>query len=153
MGRMHVAVALHEMGKTATVQRAFDRYLNRGCPAYVPKQLPEATKAIEAIHASGGLAFIAHPGLGHWMMKQLPQLLELPFDGLEAWHPSHNASISKEIIAVAKDHNLLLSGGSDCHGNVKGEGISLGRIKTPVACFHRILEVSIRKEKDMSEGG
>ncbi|MCK5863104.1 MAG: PHP domain-containing protein [Candidatus Hydrogenedentes bacterium] len=140
IGRMHVAVTLYKTGKSRTVQQAFDRYLNRGCPAYVPKQLPPAGKVIEGIHAAGGLAFIAHPGLGRWLLKKMPQLLTLPFDGLEAWHPSHTPSILKQIIAIAKERNLLLSGGSDCHGNVKGEGVSLGRIKTPALFFHHICE-------------
>lgn len=139
-GRMHVAVALHEMGKATSVQNAFDRYLNRGCPAYVPKELPDAIQAIEAIHAANGLAFIAHPGLGHWMLKKIPQMLTLPFDGLEAWHPSHTIHQTNQIRVVAQKRNLLLSGGSDCHGNVKGEGTTLGHIKTPIHYFHRIVE-------------
>ena len=80
------------MGKADSVQDAFDRYLNRGCPAYVPKKLPEVAQAIEAIHAANGLAFIAHPGLGHWILRKMSHLLSLPLDGLEAWHPSHTAA-------------------------------------------------------------
>jgi predicted metal-dependent phosphoesterase TrpH len=141
MGRMHVAVALYEMGKASSVQNAFDRYLNRGCPAYVPKQLPDVAQVVDVIHASNGLAFIAHPGLGHWIIKQLPRLLLQPFDGLEAWHPSHDKFLTNDIIALAESHKLLLSGGSDCHGNVKGDGVNLGRIRTPLSCFERIREV------------
>jgi len=140
VGRMHVAVALHEMGKASSVQNAFDKYLNRGCPAYVPKQLPSAAQAVDTIHAAKGLAFIAHPGLGPWIMKQLPNLLKLPFDGLEAWHPSHNTFLTNDIIDLAQTRSLLLSGGSDCHGNIKGDGITLGRIKTPLSCFKHIMD-------------
>ena len=140
MGRMHVAVALHEMGKAKTVQHAFDKYLNRGCIAHVPKQLPEAAQAVAAIHAANGLAFMAHPGLGRWMLKQMDRLLTLPFDGLEAWHPSHTPSITNEILEVALSHQLLISGGSDCHGNIKGEGTSLGRIRTPIIHFRQIVD-------------
>jgi len=140
-GRMHLAVALHEMGHAASVQEAFDLYLNRGCPAYVPKELPEIAQAIEAIHNANGLAFIAHPGLGHWILKKIPRLLSLPFDGLEAWHPSHTAAQTNQILTIAKNHHLLVSGGSDCHGNVKGEGNLLGRIKTPIIYYHHIRDI------------
>ena len=140
LGRMHVAVALRNMGKAASVQKAFERYLNRGCPAYVPKQLPTAERAIEAIHAAAGRAFIAHPGLGDWMLKRIEALLTLPFDGMEAWHPSHNSAITRHIISIAERRNLLISGGSDCHGNVKGDGVTLGYVKTPAHYFYRITE-------------
>ena len=137
-GRMHVATALRDMGKAATVQQAFDRYLNSGGPAYVPKELPDVSRVIAAIHAAEGLAFIAHPGLGHWAMKRLERLLALPFDGLEAWHPSHTPAVTNRFLAVAQQRDLLVSGGSDCHGNVKGEGCTLGRVKTPACHYHRI---------------
>jgi len=140
LGRMHVAVALRDMGKADTVQGAFERYLNRGRPAYVPKELPNIKLAVEAIHTARGLAFIAHPGLGHWIMKRLDALLALPFDGLEAWHPSHTHAVTRQIMAVAESRRLLLSGGSDCHGNVKNEGLLLGRIKTPAEYYHHILD-------------
>ncbi len=138
-GRMHVAVALCNMGLAPTVQKAFDRYLNRGRPAHVPKKLPPADRAIAVIQAAGGRAFIAHPGLGDWMLKRLDALLTLPFDGVEAWHPSHDAATTQHILAIAERRNLLISGGSDCHGNVKGDGVIMGRVKTPARYFYQIV--------------
>lgn len=140
-GRMHVATALYEMGVVKNVQAAFDQYLNRGRGAHVPKQLLPAHKAIEVIHDAGGLAFLAHPGLGDWMAARISVLLELPFDGMEVYHVSHTQACTQELLVMAEERNLLISGGSDCHGNVKGEGFLLGRIKTPLRHYERIVDV------------
>jgi 3',5'-nucleoside bisphosphate phosphatase len=78
------------------------------------------------------------------MLKQMDRLLTLPFDGVEAWHPSHTPSITNEIIEIALSRQLLISGGSDCHGNIKGEGASLGRIRTPIIYFHQIVDALTR---------
>ncbi len=139
-GRMHVAKALHHMGAATTVQNAFDRYLNPGCPAYVPKQLSHAEEAIAAIHKAHGLAFLAHPGLGRWSPGRVNTLLALPFDGIEAWHVSHTPDMTRQFIAMAKKRALLLAGGSDCHGSIKGDAPTMGRVKVPYACYATIVE-------------
>ncbi|HOH28591.1 MAG TPA: PHP domain-containing protein [Candidatus Hydrogenedentes bacterium] len=140
VGRMHVAVALMELGKATSVQNAFDRYLNRSCPAYVPKELPSAREAVEAIHDADGLAFIAHPGLGNTLCRRLDALFEMPFDGLEAWHVSHTPEMVREFQGFARARGLLLTGGSDCHGDIKKERPTMGRVKVPYTCYEHILE-------------
>lgn len=144
LGRMHVAVALEKLGKARTVQDAFDRYLNRACPAFVPKALPPAEDAIHAIHGAGGLAFVAHPGLGTTLRRRLGMLLALPFDGIEAWHVSHTTQMVDTFKALAMERGLLLTGGSDCHGNIKKEKPTMGRIRTPYTCYERIRETLAR---------
>lgn len=146
VGRMHVAVALTELGKAASVQNAFEKYLNRACPAYVPKELPSALESIEALHAAGGLAFIAHPGLGNTLRSRMSALLELPFDGIEAWHVSHSPEKVRTFQKLADKHGLLVTGGSDCHGDIKKEKPTMGRVKMPYAYYTYILE-TLRKSK------
>ena len=137
-GRMHVAVLLHRMGVVPTVQKAFEHYLNRRRLAYVPKELPEAADVIRTIHDAHGLAFLAHPGLGKNTKGRLTKILELPFDGIEVWHTSHTPDMCVRFSAIAQEKQLLCSGGSDCHGAVKGEHPTMGRIKTPLEQYHRI---------------
>ena len=139
VGRMHVAAELTALGITRRTQAAFDRYLNHGCPAYVPKELMPAETAVAAIHEAGGLAFVAHPGLGKGIRKLLPHLLALPFDGIEAYHISHNPGRIAEFEQLAKDRGLLVSGGSDCHGAIKGPP-EMGKVRMPLAYYERIRE-------------
>jgi 3',5'-nucleoside bisphosphate phosphatase len=115
-GRLHVARAMYRIGATKTVQRAFDKFIGIGRPAYVPKQRAAAEEAVNLIHESGGLAIVAHPGIGG-VKKKLPGLLTLPFDGIEVWHPEHSPGQSEAFETIATENGLLVTGGSDDHGS------------------------------------
>lgn len=138
LGRMHIACAMTEAGYVQKPQEAFDRYLNAGKPAFVPKETMPLEDAITLIHGAGGLAFVAHPGLGKSVRRMLPELLEFPFDGIEAYHVSHNPGRVEEFIALARERGLLITGGSDCHGTIKGRAL-LGAVQTPAAVLDSIL--------------
>lgn len=133
LGRMHIACAMVAAGYVKKPQEAFDRFLNSGRPAYVPKETMPLATAIALIHGAGGLAFVAHPGLGKSVRKMLPALLELPFDGIEAYHVSHTPGRVEEFSALARARGLLITGGSDCHGTIKGQAPLLGTVQTPVS--------------------
>lgn len=137
VGRMHIAQELHDAGHVRTVQEAFDRYIGRGKPAFVASARVPSHEAIEAIHAAEGLAFVAHPGLGG-IRKELPRLLTLPFDGIEAYHPQHKPGRVDEFIQLAKSNNLLVSGGSDCHGRAKGRRPLMGKMRVPMERYEGI---------------
>jgi len=137
-GRMHLALAMRDQGVTKTVQEGFDRFLKFGRPAYVPRRNVRIEDAIETIHAAGGLAFLAHPGLNEGLRKRLPALLGLPFDGLEAFHCKHSPGDVEGFLQLARERKLLVSGGSDCHGSIKGAP-EMGRVQTPFEYFDLLL--------------
>ncbi|HPO14798.1 MAG TPA: PHP domain-containing protein [Candidatus Hydrogenedentes bacterium] len=138
VSRMHIAVELRNRGITKSTQEGFDRFLNSGRPAYVPKMLMPARNAIDLIHQAGGFAFLAHPGLSKSIRRLLTPLYELPFDGIEAYHVSHSNSDTGDFLAFAERRRLLVTGGSDCHGSMKGAP-EMGKVKTPVFCYETIL--------------
>jgi 3',5'-nucleoside bisphosphate phosphatase len=138
LGRMHLAREIHRLGHAKTVQQAFDKFLNRRGAAWVNKELPGCGAAISVVHDAGGLAFLAHPGIGH-ASKLLDKLLVLPFDGIEAWHSKHTAGHVDQFQQLAAERGLLLSGGSDCHGMAKGRQ-DMGSVRVPVACYERLME-------------
>lgn len=137
-GRMHIARAMADAGLVKKPQEAFDRYLNKGKPAYVPKWAMPTDEALALIHGAGGLGFVAHPGLGKNIRKLLPRLLTLPFDGIEAYHISHVPGRITEFLDLAASHGLLVTGGSDCHGTVKGGKPLLGQVQTPLGVYDAI---------------
>ncbi|MBI2434535.1 MAG: PHP domain-containing protein [Candidatus Hydrogenedentes bacterium] len=147
VGRLHIARALHALGITRSAQEAFNRFLNPGLPAYVPRELLGAAKAIDLIHEARGLAFIAHPGLTQITRRLLPKLTALPFDGIEAYHISHSPARTREYHALAKSKHWLAAGGSDCHGGAKG-AIEMGKVRVPCVCFERIRAVLAGQNQD-----
>ena len=62
-GRPHVARALVQAGLCANLDEAFDRFLKKNRPAWVPKFKMSAGEAIDLIHQAEGVAVLAHPGL------------------------------------------------------------------------------------------
>lgn len=76
---------------------------------------------IEAIHAAGGVAVLAHPGLypcgTSWIAaEQLAALVERGLDGLEVYHRSMNSAARVYFAGLAARFGLVQTGGSDEHG-------------------------------------
>lgn len=140
VGRMHVAAELYRRGFTRTVQQGFDRFLNPGRAAYVPKKNMNLDEAIARIHGAGGLAFLAHPGLGTHTRRRLQALLSFPFDGIEAYHVVHSPGETAAFLELARERKLLVAGGSDCHGTVKGARPEMGKVHVPYEHFTRLLD-------------
>lgn len=112
IGRPHIARMLVAKGYFPDVKTVFDTILYRGGPAYVPYRRKSIDECIELIHAAGGLAVLAHPGL---LKKGLSQVLCYPFDGIEVYHPK-NQGRYEEFLAIAWEKGWYVSGGSDFHG-------------------------------------
>lgn len=118
VGRPHIARALVARGYVKTVQEAFDLYIGEGKPAYQPQQKMTPPEAVALIHQSGGLAVQAHPAEVGNDGLVLHLLETLPYDGLEIYHPSaRDKNIRAFWMREAVEHNLLVTGGSDYHGN------------------------------------
>jgi len=130
LSRSHIASAMVKKGIVQTKQEAFDAYIGQGAPAYVkrPKLTPE--QAVELIRGAGGVPVLAHPGL-LTDLNVLPSLLGAGLVGLEVIHYSHTEKQTQHFLEVAKELNLLPSGGSDCHGPGGKDHIYLGKYKIP----------------------
>jgi hypothetical protein len=128
-GRPHVARALVAAGLCSSLDEAFERFLRKHRPAWVPKFKMSAAHAIELIHQSGGLAVMAHPGLNH-NDEIIPAMVEAGLDGIECFHTKHSTAMSERYLEIADRFELLVTGGSDCHGMSKGKPL-IGTVKLP----------------------
>ncbi|MFQ5512489.1 MAG: PHP domain-containing protein [Candidatus Krumholzibacteriia bacterium] len=137
LGRPHIASVLVEKGIVPRVADAFDKYIADGGPAYVPKYKMNPTEAIEHVHAAGGLAFVAHPGIFLDKVEEMDELLSRGFDGVEVFHPSHNGTVTEELQSLAERRGLLVSGGSDFHG-FNGKHMPIGAVKVPYTVWTTI---------------
>jgi hypothetical protein len=142
-GRPHVARALVEARLCSSLDEAFERFLKKGKPAWVPKFKISAAEAISLIHHAGGLAVMAHPGLNH-TDEIIPDLVAAGMDGLECFHTKHSTSITQRYLEIADRHRLLVTGGSDCHGMSKGKPL-IGSIKVPYECVERLRNKAMKR--------
>jgi 3',5'-nucleoside bisphosphate phosphatase len=138
-GRPHVARALVKAGLCSSLDEAFDRYLKKNRPAWVPKFKMSAADAIELIHQAGGAAVMAHPGLNR-TDEVIPGMVEAGLDGIECFHTKHSASTAQHYLKLAERFNLLVTGGSDCHGMNKGKPL-IGTVKLP---YHHVENLKAR---------
>ena len=149
IGRPHVATALVEKGHVATASEAFYRFLGDSGPAYVAKQKLTPAEAIMMILDVGGIPVLAHPG----MLQQniVPKLASSGLMGLEAFHPYHTIELSDYYCDLAKQHNLLVTGGSDCHGLAKGKMV-MGSVRLPyehVDAMKKARKAILRREREI----
>jgi len=136
VGRPHIARLLMEKRVVTSAKEAFDRYLANGRPAFVDRELPEPAEAVRWIREAGGVPVLAHPT---WVRTSadglralLRQLKEAGLGGLEVHYSTHTPSQTTEYLDLAKQCDLLVTGGSDFHGVTKPDievGIGRGQLK------------------------
>jgi predicted metal-dependent phosphoesterase TrpH len=146
IGRPHIASALLRAGVVGSITEAFERYLGYGGAAFVRKEVVSAGEAIDAIHAAGGLAALAHPIQLRCrddddLSRMIEGLTDRGLDGLEQFHPDHDRSWTERIGNLAGRFGLLVSGGSDYHGTRKRQ--PLGSIGVADQVY-----VSLLRKKD-----
>ena len=114
-GRPHIGQLLIDGGYAKDINDVFKGILRKDSPCYVPKVKIEVPYIIDIIHKAGGLAVMAHPKLV-CSDEYVVEMLAYDFDGMEVYHTKHNADDVKRYKALATEHNLFITGGSDYHG-------------------------------------
>lgn len=139
VGRPHVAQALIEAGHAENVDDAFRRLLGAQGSAFVPRPAFRPERAIEIIHAAGGLSVLAHPGAS-LAVSVIEGLVAAGLRGIEVWHPQHGSATVRRYRELARRLGLLESGGSDFHA--PGRGMDLGDLPVPLAAVARLKEAA-----------
>lgn len=144
--RAHFGRALMKKGIVASIQEAFEKYLNEEGPCYVAREYIEPEQAIGLILKAGGIPILAHPLLYHLPYEELVALLDrlkkAGLQGLEVYYSSNRGSDEADVKALASYFSLIPSGGSDFHGSIK-PGLELGtgrsnNLKVPYSVLERI---------------
>lgn len=138
VGRPHFAQALIARGVVANRGEAFGRFLAAGKPAYVDKFRFQPAEAIAMVKAAGGVPILAHPGLLGLGMAALENLVaELVSHGLagiEVYYSEHDNNLARRLAALAARRDLVISGGTDFHGDNKKDihlGVGQGTLRVP----------------------
>jgi 3',5'-nucleoside bisphosphate phosphatase len=145
-GRPHVARALVQAGLCKNLDEAFERFLKKGRPAWVPKCKISAGEGIRLIQQAGGVAVMAHPGLNK-TDDLIPKLAEQGLDGIECFHTKHSAAASQHYLRLAEELDLLVTGGSDCHGTNKGRPL-IGSVKLPCHYVEKLKQRAEERRKE-----
>ena len=140
LGRPHLADALVKKGVVASRDEAFAQMLHNNSKYYVAHYSPTPEAAIKLIKAAGGVSVIAHPMASHRgrtiSLETFGSLIEAGLDGIEVDHRDHSPDEKAQLIALARQANLVMTGASDYHGN--GKLNQLGEYTTEPAQWERL---------------
>lgn len=146
--RAHFARVMQEKGYVKTKAEAFKKYISPGCPLYLPKPDIAPEHAMELLHMASAVPVLAHPLQYRMGDAQLERcivfLKELGLKGIEAYHSSNNTYESGKLKNMAIRQGLLVTGGSDFHGDNKPD-IRIGKGRGGLRVHESMLE-AVRKQ-------
>ena len=123
LGRPHLADALVKKGIVASRDEAFTQMLHNNSKYYVSHYSPTPEAAIKLIKAAGGVSVIAHPMASHRgrtiSLDTFGSIIQAGLDGIEVDHRDHSPEEKSQLIKLANESNLVMTGASDYHGNGK----------------------------------
>lgn len=130
IGRVHFAKALLSLGYVQSIQEAFTKYLDTPEFHSIDRKKPTTERILDVIYQSGGLSVLAHPSSLKISDDEFEKLIfrmkNLGLTGLECYYSKHDAPLTKKYIEIAKKYNLLITGGSDFHGDKAKPNLKLG---------------------------
>ncbi|MDP8264910.1 MAG: PHP domain-containing protein [Candidatus Aceula lacicola] len=129
VGRPHLAFVLKKKKWVTSIREAFDRFLADGAVAYVKKYKQTPQQIVDLIRSSGGVAVLAHP-MATNRDEIIPGLVKGGLQGLEVYYPNCSRSVIEYYENLGKKYKLILTGGSDAHGEGK-ENTFIGKAKVP----------------------
>ena len=137
IGRPAIADALVRDGYARDRDDAFARLLGRSSPAYVPRKGVSAADVISIIVGAGGIASLAHPVLAN-IDHLIPALASNGLTALEARHTDHDSETEARYRTMAAQLGLVVSGGSDFHGDGTSNACALGVVTLDRGDFDRL---------------
>jgi predicted metal-dependent phosphoesterase TrpH len=142
LGRPHLADALVKKGVVTSREEAFTQMLHNHSKYYVSHYSPTPEAVIKLIKGAGGVSVIAHPMASHRgrtiSLDTFGSLIQAGLDGIEVDHRDHSPQEKTQLIALASESKLVMTGASDYHGN--GKLNLLGEYTTEPAQWQKLEE-------------
>jgi len=139
LGRPHIAAAMVRAGYASAIDDAFRRYLASEAYFKISRPKPSAEEAIAAIRAAGGAAVLAHPDSlrmdGQTLDSHIASLCAMGLAGIECYYGTYDASARGGYLRLAEKYDLVVTGGSDFHGEAVKPGIRIGTGKDGLLDF------------------
>lgn len=143
--RAHVARYLLDKGYIPDIKTAFSEYIGEGCRCYVGRPKVTPMDAVDYILEAGGTPVLAHPVVYHMDRPQLKKMIaEMKAHGLvgmEAVYSENTPADEQDYKALAREEGLLITGGSDFHGENKPDirlGTGRGKLYVPYSFLEAV---------------
>ncbi len=152
VSRNHMAKILVKKGYAKDINDAFKKYLSKDSPAYVARKRLSPEESIKLIHHAKGIAILCHPmqlklGMGYELERLISDLKEIGLDGIEVYYSDHTEEQQDRFMELAQKNGLLISGGSDFHGDNKPDfslATGMGNMCIPDSVYYKLVEFARR---------
>ena len=118
------------------VDDCFSRLFGEHRPMPLPV-FPSPSEVVKTIADSGGVPILAHPG-AQWVNlgeEALDYFQKAGIRGLECYTSYHTADMTRRFVDWCRQRDMLITGGSDCHGDY-ATGRKLGVPEITLADLH-----------------
>lgn len=146
VSRLHLAQYLLAKKHIPDIRVAFDRFIGKDSPAYIPSNKSGIEEIVGVVKKAGGIACLAHPHKYALDSQVISELQQLGIEGIEIMYPGLSALQLRHYRSIADSLGLLGCGGSDCHGNGKQEA-GIGSIKVPLEWVDALRKKSFMSQK------
>lgn len=145
----HIMHALMECGYTTSIYGAlYDELFNpeNENNVLIQPKYPSPLEVLDEIHNAGGIAILANPGPDD-TFDCIDELVEAGLDGIEVWHPEHTEEQTETLRKLCKTKKLLMTGGSDFHGQYNKQATVLGSISTPEDDLQKLMAYQAKQRR------
>ena len=148
--RGHYARFMLKKGYTSYLKEAFERYIGDNCPYFVPREKTTAADGVRLIVEAKGIPILAHPMLYHMNWDRIQDVVDelkpVGLMGIEAAYTTNTLAEERQTREFAAKNGLLISGGSDYHGEAKpltDLGMGLGSLYVSASIWPKLKEAQI----------
>jgi predicted metal-dependent phosphoesterase TrpH len=149
IGRPHLAQALLEKGYVSSEKEAFDKYIAHNGPAYVERYKLLPVEAVNLVTDAKGLPVLAHPADINDLNELVPELKAVGLIGIEVYYRDYSSHIIAELLKVAKQHDLVPTGGTDYHAFDDGFEVMIGGALAPAQSVERLLALADKRSLEL----
>lgn len=145
--KQHIMHALMDAGYADGIYgELYEKLFGENGCAKVERTYPDVREVLAAIHEAGGIAVLAHP-YSYQNEALLEELITLGLDGVEAWHHTHSAEQTAQLLTLANEHGMVATGGSDFHGMYARTVRPLGSTPVPDEQANALLTYKDKKAR------
>jgi len=149
VGRPHISQALFEKGYVSSEKEAFDKYIGHNGPAYVERYKLLPVEAVKLILDAQGLPVLAHPADIADLDELVPQLKAAGLVGLEVYYRDYGPEIIARLARIAKQYDLITTGGTDYHAFGDGLEVYIGGAISPAGSVEQLFALASKHSLEL----
>ncbi len=149
IARPHISQALLEKGYVSSEKEAFDKYIGHNGPAYVERYKLLPVEAVKLILEAQGLPVLAHPADISDLNDLMPELKSVGLIGLEVYYRDYNPDVIGRLARLAKQYDLIPTGGTDYHAFGDASEVELGGAVCPDGSIDRLFALASKRSLEL----